>query len=354
MHACRHLTTQCRQTTLPAWRKMRGSDKGGAAMKTSIRATVAFGCLAVLAACGGSSDGGEGAGTGRLTLRIGDAPVDGASEVVVVFTGIALHGPGGTRAIEFPEPREIDLLDFQNGATVNLLDGVEVEAGDYNWMRLEVIAEQNRNDGSYILFESGEQYPLYVPSGSETGLKLNRPFTVAAGGITRLVADFDLRKSIIQPPGLSPNYVLKPVLRLMDELEVGAIAGEVDLAALAAVQLEPGAGAADCAGGVYLFAGTDAQTDDADGDSTDGNDPVVYQPLEFDGLNDVVPYQIAFVEAGDYTVAATCHFDVDASPETSEYDAGAANGEPGFETMTWSANGQVVVEPDTTAIVNLP
>ena len=115
-------------------------------------------------------------------MRIGDAPVDGASEVVVVFTGVALHGPGGTRAIEFTEPREIDLLDFQNGATVNLLDGVEVEAGEYDWMRLEVIAEQNRNDGSYILFESGEQYPLYVPSGSQSGLKLNRPFTVAAGG----------------------------------------------------------------------------------------------------------------------------------------------------------------------------
>ena len=323
-------------------------------MKTTIRATVAFVCLAELAACGGSSGGGEGAGTGRLTLRIGDAPVDGASDVVVVFTGIALHGPGGTRAIEFPEPREIDLLDFQNGATVNLLDGVEVEAGEYTWMRLDVIAEQNRNDGSYILFESGEQYPLYVPSGSETGLKLNRPFTVAAGGITRLVADFDLRKSIIQPAGLSPNYVLKPVLRLMDELEVGAIAGEVDLAALAAEQLEPGAGAAECSGGVYLFAGTDAQPDDADGDSTDGNDPVVYQPLEFDGLNALVPYQIAFVEAGDYTVAATCHFDVDASPESSEYNPGAAIGEPGFETMKWTANGQVVVEPDATTIVNLP
>jgi hypothetical protein len=291
---------------------------------------------------------------GRLTLRIGDAPVDGAGEVVVVFTGVALHGPGGTRNIEFPEPRAIDLLAYQNGATVNLLEGVEVEAGEYNWMRLDVIAEQNRNDGSYILFLSGEQYPLYVPSGAETGLKLNRPFTVAAGGITQLVADFDLRKSIIQPPGLSPNYVLKPVLRLMDELEVGSIAGEVDLAALAEAQLGAGAEAADCAGGVYLFAGTDVLPDDADGDDTDGADPVVYMPLEFDGLDAVVPYQIAFVEAGDYTVAATCNFDVDASPEASEYDAGAASGEAGFETMTWTTDGQVVVEPDVTVTVNLP
>jgi hypothetical protein len=308
----------------------------------------------MLAACGGSSDGGGGASTGSLALRIGDAPVDGAREVVVVFTGVALHGPGGTRNIEFPEPREIDLLDYQNGATVDLLDRVEVEAGEYNWMRLEVIAEQNRNDGSYILFESGQQFPLYVPSGSRSGLKLNRPFTIAAGGITRLVADFDLRKSIIQPPGLSPNYVLKPVLRLMDELEVGSIAGEIDLAVLATAQLGPGSGPEDCAGGLYLFAGADALPDDTDGDATDGTDPVVYQPLEFDGLNASVPYQVAFVEAGEYTVAATCRFDVDASPESNDYDPGATSGEPGFESMPWTTDGDVVVEPDATTAVNLP
>ena len=81
---------------------------------------------------------------------------------------------------------------------------------------------------------------------------------------------------------------------------------------------------------MYLFAGAEAPPDDADGDAADGSDPVVFQPLAFDGLNAVVPYQIAFVEAGDYTVAATCHFDVDASPESSEYDPGAASGERGL------------------------
>lgn len=322
-------------------------------MGTTIRSAVAAGCLIALAACGGSS-GGDGAASGRLSLRIGDAPVDGASEVMIVFTGVALNGPGGTREIVFPEPRRLDLLAYQNGATADLLEGLEVDAGEYNWLRLAVIAEQNRNDGSYILFDSGEQYPLYVPSGAQTGLKLNRPFTVAAGGITRLVADFDLRKSIIQPPGLAPNYVLKPVLRLMDELETGAIAGEVDLAALAAAQLGSAAGPADCDGGLYLFAGGGVVPDDADGDGSDGADPVVFQPLEYDGLNAVVPYQIAFVESGTYTVAATCQFGIDGSPETSEYDPAAASGDPGYETMTWTVSGDVSVEPEATAVVNLP
>ena len=294
------------------------------------------------------------ADAGRLSLGIGDAPVDGATEVVIVFTGIELHSNGETRSIDFAEPREIDLLAYQNGATVNLLENEVVDAGEYQWMRLKVLAEPNQSDGSFILFDSGEQFPLFIPSGSETGLKINRPFQVAAGGITRLVADFDLRKSIIAPPGQQPNYLLKPVLRLMDQLEIGDIAGEVDLAALAVEQLGAAATAADCDGGIYLFSGSDVTPDDADGDAADGADPVVFQPLVFDGLEPVVPYQFAMVEAGSYTVAATCDFGVDASPEASEYDPGAASGQPGFETMHWTVSGDVVVAPNGTATVNLP
>lgn len=323
-------------------------------MNHRLRMGILLACGLALPACGGGSGGPAAGDTGQLTVRIGDAPVDGATEVVVVFTGLELHSSGGTRVVSFAEPREIDLLAYQNGATFNLVENLEVDAGEYQWMRLTVIAEQNRNDGSYILFESGEQYPLYVPSGSQTGLKINRPFRVAAGGITRLVADFDLRKSIIAPPGLSPNYLLKPVLRLMDELEVGEIGGEVDLAALAVEQMGAGATAADCAGGIYLFGGADATPDDMDGDPEDGADPILFEPLATDGTATTASYRFEFVEAGSYTVAATCDFDVDASPEESEYDPGAADGEAGFGTMHWTTAGDVTVTPDGMSIVNLP
>jgi hypothetical protein len=313
-------------------------------------------CALALSACGGGggSDDRMAAQTGQLSLAIGDAPVDGATKVVVVFTGIELHSNGGTRTIDFATPREIDLLAYQNGATVNLLENMTVDAGEYQWMRLKVIAERNRSDGSYILFANGGQYPLYVPSGSETGLKINRPFRVAAGSITRLVADFDLRKSIIAPPGQSPNYMLKPVLRLMDQLQIGDINGTVNLTALATTQLGATATAADCNGGIYLFGGAAATPDDNDGNAADGADPIVYQPLPFDGFQTVVAYQFAMVEAATYTVAATCNFGVDASPEVSEYNPGAASGEPGFQTMRWTTAGGVVVAPDGTTTVNLP
>jgi len=309
-------------------------------------------CGLMLSGCGAQDDSGP--GSGQLNLKIGDAPVDGASEVVIVFTGVELHSAGGTTSIDFAQPRELDLLAYQNGATTNLLENETVTAGEYQWMRLKVIAERNLSDGSYILFEDGGQFPLYIPSGSESGLKINRPFRVAQGGITRLVADFDLRKSIIAPPGQDPNYVLKPVLRLVDELEAGGIEGEVDLAALAVQQLGEAATAADCAGGIYLFSGAAVPPDDMDGDALDGADPVAFQPLAFDGLQNLVPYSFAFVEAGTYTVAATCDFDVDVSPEVSEYNPGAAEGEPGFGTMNWNTADEVIVAADQVTTVNLP
>ncbi len=81
-----------------------------------------------------------------------------------------------------------------------LLDGATVPAGNYEWMRLKVNAEPNVDD-SYIAFNAGERCELRVPSGAESGLKLIRGFTVGVGGVTDMTIDFNLRKSIVQPPG---------------------------------------------------------------------------------------------------------------------------------------------------------
>jgi len=309
---------------------------------------LAAGALA-LAGCGGSDDG-----NGLLTLKITDSPVDNATEVVVVFTGVELKPAGDAPfSIDFCGPgdlpaecqKHIDLLQLQDGVTDDLLNNEEVPAGQYEWMRLKVLAERNQNDGSYIKLESGDQYPLFVPSGAQTGLKLVRPFVVAQGGTTRLVVDFDVRKSVIAPPGLAPNYLLKPTLRLMDELLTGTIQGQVDLVALGDEQ-----GAETCDGGVYLFAGSGAIPDDMDGE-IDGADPVVYKSLVPELGEAVVSYMIPFVEAGEYTVAFTCDFGVDEFPDVSEYNPGAASGEAGFETMRWTTV-ETSLDPDETVIVD--
>ena len=313
----------------------------------------------VLVACnGGSNDGTPVAQrVGGLTIGLTDAPVDDAAEVVVVFTGIELQRLNGDRVtLTLPSPRSIDLLKLSDGRTTNLVENLQVEAGEYEWMRLMLTAEQNLQSGSYIRLKDGRQFPLYIPSGAETGLKLQRRFTIALGNITRLVIDFDLRKSVVAPPGQAPNWILRPSLRIFDELQVGGITGSVDLNALAAAQ---GTTLAACRPGLYLFRGAGATPDDMDGNAADGADPVTYRGLTNDGIATTVSYTLHFVETGAYTVAATCQYDVDASPSVSEYDPTAtppAAGQPpppGFQTMKWSRKDADVASGRTTT-VNLP
>ena len=319
---------------------------------------LAAGALA-LAGCGGSSDG-----EGILTLKITDSPVDEASEVVVVFTGVELK-PADGEVISFDvcdegqDPavdecrKSINLLDLQNGATDDLLTNQALPAGQYNWIRLNVLAERDTLDGSYIKLKNGEEFGLFIPSGAQSGLKLVRPFIVSQQGNTDLVIDFDLRKSVIAPPGLAPNYILKPALRLVDNLLTGTVEGQVDLAALGEAQEI--AEEASCEGGVYLFNDTGAIPDDQDGDSADGADPVIYTALEPDEPSgSIASYNFSFVETGDYTIAFTCNFDVDEAPDASEYDPNAELPEDeGFETMRWVTQ-DVVVQPDETVVVDYP
>jgi hypothetical protein len=309
-------------------------------------------CFLAASGCGG--DGSDAPGTGALTVGLTDAPVDGASEVVVVFSGIELHHADGRNIdIDFSSAKSIDLLKFQNGATSVLTQDYAVPAGEYQWMRLKVLAAKNSQGESYIKMLSGAQYPLWIPSGSESGLKLVRPFTVAQGSTTRLVIDFDLRKSITAPPGQDPNYIMRPTLRLLDQLQVGTITATVDLAALAAAQLGAGSPVSGCDAGLYLFAGGAATPDDQDGSATDGPDPVIYKPVPYDGAQTVVALSIPFVEVGSYTVAATCDFDVDAA-DTNDYDAAATQGAPGYQTMRWTTVGSASVTANNTTAISLP
>ena len=186
-------------------------------------------CL--LAGCGGGGGGSTETPMGRISLGITDAPVDGATAVVVKFTAVELKPEDGSAfTINLTPAQSVDLLVLAGGGSRALLENYSVPAGRYQSIRLLIEAQQNQ-PSSYIDFASGARFPLYVPSGSESGLKLIRGFTVAAGSNSNFTIDFDLRKSVIAPPGQAPNYLLKPVLRMVDNLQVGAIAGNGRLCA---------------------------------------------------------------------------------------------------------------------------
>ena len=163
--------------------------------------------------------------TGTLKLGLTDGPVDAADAVVVQFTGVELKPVNGAAfSVDFA-PKTIDVLGLQGTNRAMLLDGEKVPAGDYEWMRLKVNADPNVAGDSHITV-NGAQCEMRIPSGDETGLKLIRGFTVGVGTITDFTIDFDLRKSVIRPPGQSGMteecdgqvYMLKPVMRVVDNL----------------------------------------------------------------------------------------------------------------------------------------
>ena len=263
--------------------------------------------LGLLVACGGGSSGNfeseEPITTiqpSHITLSLTDAPVDNATAVIVEFTGVELKPESGASvSFDFESPRQIDLLALQGENATVILEQEEVPAGRYNWVRLKVNAESNTID-SYINFEDGSQFSLYIPSGNQTGLKLNSGFNVPVGNDAAFTIDFDLRKSVVNPKGQENDYFLKPSLRIVDNVSIGSIQGTVSANLLDDESCGDGQS-------VYLFNEHDASIDDEGSD----NSPVTSAMVTLNPDTSNYEYVIGFVLAGEYTVALTCDTDID-------------------------------------------
>lgn len=104
-------------------------------------AVVLAGIVCGLSACGGGAGNSSTANqNGALSIALTDAPVDGATKVVVKFTAIEVKPQGGN-ALTFDIPdRSIDLLTLAGGGSTTILDGQTLPAGNYEWVRLLVAA----------------------------------------------------------------------------------------------------------------------------------------------------------------------------------------------------------------------
>lgn len=261
---------------------------------------------ALITACGGSSSGGS--NSSSFSLGVTDAPVDAAAKVVVSFTGVSLK-PADGEAVEFvfDEAKSIDLLELQGENSAALVTDETVPAGEYTWLRLHVEAEQDNVMDSYVELEDGTQVELRVPSGAQSGLKLNGGFVMPAGGAADFTIDFDLRKSLTDPRG-QDSITLKPSLRMVNNVEVGSISGTVDTEMVLSVCEDP----AMDAGAVYVYSGSGVLPMDVRGAETD---PLASALVSLDG--EAYVYEVGFVPAGSYTVAYTCEASMD-DPEAED------------------------------------
>jgi hypothetical protein len=285
---------------------------------------VALVALPILAACGG--DGGS---SSTMNLGIADGTVDGASHVVVEFAGVEMQPSGGGRSItfNFSSPKQIDLLTLQNGNAAVLLSGATVPAGNYDWIRLLLnVGSNNVVTGSYIEI-SGAQYPLIVPSGDQTGLKLVQGFTMTANQVANFTIDFVLEQAITAPPGQQVGgvqaYLLRPALRLIDNVQAGEISGTVLLSTLQGHSPS----CLDSSGNpttahVYIFSGasgalTDIQIDPTTGLPPTGHiNPIVTPPISYSSSSQQYVYAQPFLLAGTYTLAVACGADDPSSADT--------------------------------------
>lgn len=273
--------------------------------------------IALLSACGGSN-GGSPAGS-SINLGLTDAPISGATKVWINFTGVELKPVNGNPIdFNFSPAHGLDLLTLQNGVTASFLNGESVPAGQYEWVRLMI----DSTAGSSYVIDSTGQHSLSIPSGAETGLKLVQGFTMPVGGVADFTVDFVLSKSIIAPPG-QPDYMLKPVLRLIDNSQVGTISGTFQSSTLAA---QPNCSTRPPV--VYIYPGSGVVPDDVYNPINGITDasPAAGSPAEVEPLvtataalnsNSMYAYSVAFLTTGNYTVAFTCDSDDPAIDESA-------------------------------------
>lgn len=192
--------------------------------------------------------------TGRLTLRLTDAPfpfdlVEEANVTVFKVTAKledeseeeeesessknSADDEADTEDEEensfvllMEEEVRVNLLELTNGVTQQLAD-IEVPVGTYKEIRLFV------RDAEIVLTD-GKTFDLKMPSGSSSGIKLKLSEGVLVDGEipTDLLLDFDVSRSFI-PQGNSMTleginaFNFKPVIKVSVDRESGSLFGLV-------------------------------------------------------------------------------------------------------------------------------
>jgi hypothetical protein len=336
--------------------------KSGHAGAVALAAFLAYGC---------SSSSGD--GTGTLNIGLTDGPVESAEAVVVAFTGVELKPASGNPLDPIPmnadtcdnydtvtETCSIDILSL-TGSDRKVVISESLPAGEYQWIRLMVNAEQNVMD-SYIEFADGSMCSLWIPSGSDSGLKIHNAVIVTANGVSDYTLDFDVRNSVTAPPGFATgtlaactqNYVMRPTIRMIDTTQAGHIVGTVDGDLLTGDdgcttdEFEHVNNAA-----VYVFENfnDDAVADDLDDDGT-YPDPVTSARVVWNDSPDILGYEY---EAGyllaseNYLVALTCTADID-DAIADQFDPDSAES----QDISFIAERSVQVEVESTADGSFP
>lgn len=199
----------------------------GRPLASALRWMAGLALAAALAACGGgagSSAPGDGVALAQRsdsggTLSQPAAPAACSYQhvyVTVERVRVLRQTDSGEQWLDFalPAPRQVDLLNAGAGL-LQALGVAPLSPGHYTGLRL-VLASSKADGGTANAVQpmGAGLLPLTVPSGAQSGLKLQGDFLVPAGQAGDVVVkDFDPCDAVVQTgkPD-SPSFLLKPEL----------------------------------------------------------------------------------------------------------------------------------------------
>lgn len=199
---------------------------------------------------------------GSMEVVLYDAPANYESVNVRIDRVEVNNALTDTGWVVLSNPEDTyDLLELTNGVT-EVIGSDVLEPGVYDQIRLILSREGNS------VTVDGNEYDLFIPSGSQTGIKLNINARIEPDITYTLLVDFDAARSVIQRG--NGDYLLKPVIRATNEAITGNISGAVE-----PVQSRPF---------IYAIAGDDTVSS-TKADTTDGS------------------FRLIGLEAGNFTVS---------------------------------------------------
>lgn len=176
--------------------------------------------LGLLGCSEDSTTGNSNGSQGDIKIYLVDTPYD-YDAVNIVVTEVSVHFASSDSlsgwVVINGTTRTINLLNLTNG-NVDILGTSRLNVGSYSQIRLKI------GTGSNVVVD-GQTYPLDIPSGSQTGLKLNHQFEIEANTLYEVTLDFDVSRSI-HITG-NDQYQMRPVIRVIANVISGSISGVV-------------------------------------------------------------------------------------------------------------------------------
>ena len=146
-----------------------------------------------------------------MNIFMADAPLPNITALHITIDRIEAHLDGQWIEIE-TEPQTIDLLTLTQNET--MIGSAGVPSGTYTQIRL-FLSEATVTD------DTGT-HDVQIPSGAQTGLKLNVNATVG-GSPVEILLDFNVQKSLSRTG--NGQYKLKPVIPVLLRELAGSISG---------------------------------------------------------------------------------------------------------------------------------